>query len=138
MRSGNLLFTWLAACALLCSTRVALADELSVIRAQISATRAAVIELVSAPERRTTDRTGAVVELATQVADRLATLKVPVDQQALLASIRADWAAYRVTLESEFLPALAAGSEDAARRAALRLQREQATLLLKRLALLHG
>lgn len=137
MRLGRAAARLLAALVLICGTGSAFADDVSLIRAQVNATRGAVIDLMAAPERRTPDRVAALVELIGQVSDRLAALRAPTEKQRLLAEVREAWVSYRASLESEFLPALLSGREAEARRVALRLHRDAASRVRQGLGLLQ-
>jgi hypothetical protein len=130
----NLVFIRAALVLCLClAPNLVRADDFQLLRAQMSATRGALIDLMTKPELRSPEQLASLIQLVEQVNSRLATLTVPHAKRAALSELRDAWWAYQSVLVSEVIPALRSGQDVLATRLASGVLRGRLTIAFRHL-----
>lgn len=117
----------LAFVAVIGTTLTAQAGEFGTLRTKMSAARESLIEMMLHKEKRGPDQQKLVKNTADAVSAQIAKMKAPAGKEAQFAELKETWAAFKHTRETELVPAILKGNDDAAKKIAGGIQKERIT-----------
>ncbi|MBT1072653.1 hypothetical protein [Pelotalea chapellei] len=103
------------------------AGEFGELRTKLSAARESLIEMMLHKEKRGADQQKLVKNTADAVSAQLAKMKAPAGKEAQFKELKENWAAFKHTRETELVPAILKGNDEAAKKIAGGIQKERYT-----------
>lgn len=103
------------------------AGEFGELRTKLSAARESLIDMMLHKDKRGPEMQKKVKNTADAVSAQLAKMKAPAGKEAQFKELKDNWNAFKHTRETELVPAILKGDDDAAKKIAGGIQKERYT-----------